>query len=337
MTHRRAVLLMITVTLLWSIAGVVARQLEAARSFEVTFWRSFFNMLALAVALTAMRGAGMWPQLLRAPWPFWVSSVCWAVMYTAFMVGLTLTSVANVLVVMAFGPLLTALSARLFLHHRLPARTWAAIVVGSLGIAWMFGHDVDAGAPLLGSIVALAVPIAAACNWTLLQYVGHGAGDPDDAASAATSNSATDSATNAATSSATSAASNSATSSAPDMLPAVMVGAVLSAAVTLPLAWPLQASPHDLGLLALLGVVQLAIPCLLVVRASRVLPAPEIALLGLLEVVFGVLWAWLGAGEAPSSGALVGGSLVLLALLGNEALALRRVRAVKLPARHETQ
>jgi drug/metabolite transporter (DMT)-like permease len=82
----------------------------------------------------------------------------------------------------------------------------------------------------------------------------------------------------------------------------VLIGAVLSALFTLPLAWPLAASPHDLGLLALLGVVQLAIPCLMAVSAARVLSAPEISLLGLLEVIFGVLWAWLGASEAPSPG-----------------------------------
>jgi drug/metabolite transporter (DMT)-like permease len=57
---------------------------------------------------------------------------------------------------------------------------------------------------------------------------------------------------------------------------------------------------------------------------ARVLPAPELALLALLEVIFGVAWAWLGAGEAPSGAVLAGGSLVLLALAGNEALALRR-------------
>ena len=55
MTHRRAVALMVLVTLLWSIAGVVTRHLDAARSFEVTFWRSLFNALALAVDLTALR------------------------------------------------------------------------------------------------------------------------------------------------------------------------------------------------------------------------------------------------------------------------------------------
>ena len=91
----------------------------------------------------------------------------------------------------------------------------------------------------------------------------------------------------------------------------------------LPFALPLQASAHDLSLLALLGVFQLAVPCLLVVRLTRVLPGPEVSLLGLLEVVLGVTWAWLGAGERPGAATLVGGALVIGALVVNEALALR--------------
>jgi drug/metabolite transporter (DMT)-like permease len=296
MTHRRAVALMVLVTLMWSIAGVVARQLDSARSFEVTFWRSLFNALALAVALSAMRGVALWRGLRNASWPLWASGLCWAVMFTAFMVAITQTSVANVLVTMAMGPLVTALFARLFLHHKLPARTWAAIAAAGVGIAWMFGREAAEGLSLTGTLVALIVPLSAATNWTLLQHVAHGPGDPDEAAPQ-------------------------------DMLPAVLIGAVLSAALTLPLAWPLQASGPDIGWLALLGVVQLAIPCLLVVHLSRLLPAPEIALLGLLEVLFGVTWAWLGAGEQPGAAALQGGVLVLGALLANEALALRARRA----------
>jgi drug/metabolite transporter (DMT)-like permease len=295
MTHRRALALMILVTLLWSIAGVVTRQLDQARSFEVTFWRSLFCALALGVALSWMRGAELWRGLWRSPWPVWVSGVCWAVMFTAYMVALTLTTVANVLVTMAVGPLITALFARVFLHHRLPARTWAAIGIGGLGIAWMFWQEAGVGVSLVGTLVAFAVPLAAATNWTVLQHVGHGSTDPDEAAPQ-------------------------------DMLPALLIGGIISAAVTLPLAWPLQASGHDLGLLAMLGVVQLAVPCLLVVRLTRELPAPEIALLGLLEVVFGVAWVWLGANERPGASALQGGALVLGALVLNEFLALRKRR-----------
>ena len=67
----------------------------------------------------------------------------------------------------------------------------------------------------------------------------------------------------------------------------------------------------------------MALPCLLVVRLSRVLSGAEISLLGLLELVFGVALAWLGANEVPRSDTLIGGALVVGALVVNELLALR--------------
>jgi drug/metabolite transporter (DMT)-like permease len=300
-SHSRAVLLMVLVTLMWSIAGVVTRHLEAARSFEVTFWRSAFNAVALTVALLAMRGPRLWADIRAGGRALWVSGLCWTVMYTNFMVAITMTTVATVLITMSIAPLLTALFARFFLGHALPRRTWLAIAVAGVGIAWMFGRQaLDAaagGASMTGALVALGVPIAGATNWTLLQHLHQRhARDPAVAE--------------------------------PDMLPAVLLGALLSALVTLPLSLPFSATAHDLSLLGLLGVVQLAIPCLLVVGLTRVLPAPEISLIGLLEVLFGVLLAWVGAGEAPGPTTLSGGALVLGALLFNEWLALRERRAV---------
>lgn len=298
MTHRRAVALMVLCTFLWSIAGVVTRQLDAARSFEVTFWRSLFNVMALLAALLAMRGAGLWGDIRRGGTALWFSALCWAVMYTNFMVAIMLTTVATVLVTMAIAPLVTALFSRFLLHHRLPVRTWAAIGVAGVGIAWMFGRqamsgDTAGGASMTGALVALGVPLAAAANWTLLQHLHQRhAADPSI--------------------------------EEPKMLPAVLLGAMLSAVVTLPLALPFSATAHDLSWLALLGVAQLAIPCLLVVRLTQILPAPEISLLGLLEVIFGVLLVWVGAGERPSAEALSGGALVLAALVGNEWWALRQ-------------
>ena len=291
---------MIAVTLMWSIAGVVSRHLEAARSFEVTFWRSLFNALALIVLLSWLRGpAALVKSVRNGGRALWVSAACWCVMYTAFMVAITLTTVANVLVTMAIAPLLTALAARLALKHRLAARTWAAILVAGFGIGWMYAREVSGSGAnhVLGTAIALAVPVAAAVNWTLIQHMSRrrpgqpGKGDER--------------------------------SSGGDLLPAVLLGALLSAAITLPLSLPFAASAHDLSLLGLLGVVQLAIPCLIAVTVARVLSAPEVALLGLLEVIFGVAWAWAGAGETPSASVLGGGALVLAALAANELAALR--------------
>ncbi len=282
LSHNRAVVLMVAVALMWSTAGVVTRHLDGARSFEITFWRAFFTALSLLLILPVIRGRRVFADIRHAGTAFWVSGVCWSVMFTAYMVALTLTTVANVLVTMSIGPLLTALIARIFIGHRIPLRTWVAIAVAGAGIAYMYGAQVS-GDQLIGTLVALCVPIAGATNWTVTQNAhtqGHDV----------------------------------------DLVPAVFVGAVISCIVTLPLALPFQATTHDLGLLAYLGVGQLAIPCVLSVMCARVLKAPELSLLALLEVVFGIALAWLGAGEAPGPTVLLGGTLVIGALVTNELL-----------------
>ena len=286
LTHNRAVLLMVAVTLMWSIAGVVTRHLEQTRSFEVTFWRSFFTVLSLLVILPIFLGRGVFGRMRSGGSALWISGACWAGMFTFFMLAITLTSVANVLITMALGPLFTALAARLFIGHRIPARTWVAIVVAGGGIVYMYGSQITQGASLLGTLVALCVPISGAANWTVTQHA-HAQGHDVD------------------------------------LIPAVLIGAVLSCLVTLPMALPFQASTHDLSLLAGLGLVQLAIPCTLAVLCTRVLKAPEVALLGLLEVIFGILLAWVGAGEVPGPNVLLGGALVIGALALNELIGWR--------------
>ncbi|MFG6448299.1 DMT family transporter [Roseateles sp. BYS180W] len=299
MSRHRAVALMLLVTLLWSSAGVVARHLQAAQGFEVTFWRSAFTALFMALALTHLQGRRWLRSVLKAPRAVWLSGLCWAVMFTAFMQAIMLTRVANVLVTMALGPLLTALFARLFLQHRMPTHTWWAMALGSAGVALMFALQMDMGAQhWRGMLIALAVPLAAATNWTVLQHKARAA---------------------------------SASADEPDtMLCALWMGALASAlftgAVMLFSRWSWSATPQDLLLLGGLGLFQLVLPCLLVVRLSRELPAPEIALLGLLEVVLGVLWAWWGAGEAPAAASLIGGGMVLAALAFNEAINIRAAR-----------
>ena len=77
LTHSRAVLLMLVVTLMWSTAGVVTRHLDAARSFEVTFWRSFFTVLSLMVILPVWQGRKVWSDIRQGGLLLWVSGLCW--------------------------------------------------------------------------------------------------------------------------------------------------------------------------------------------------------------------------------------------------------------------
>jgi drug/metabolite transporter (DMT)-like permease len=141
-------------------------------------------------------------------------------------------------------------------------------------------HDGVSADGLAGMTIALAVPVASAINIVVLKRVHADV----------------------------------------DLAPAVLVGALLSCLTTVALAWPFEASVRDLALLALLGAIQLAVPCFLMIRAVRHLAPHEVALIALLEVVLGPIWAWLGAGEAMPMATLQGGLIVLAALIGDTVL-----------------
>ena len=274
---------MVLATLLWSIAGVVSRQMTHAQGFEVTFWRSFFTVVSLSVLLPVLKGRDLFTHL---PWrdkAFWLSGVCWSVMFTAFMLAMTMTSVANVLITMALGPMFTALLSRFVMQKPLAIHTWWAIAVACVGMAFMFITQVrlEGVQQMWGMAVALCVPLAGAVQWNLTQHL-QAADQPQD------------------------------------YMPAVWVGAVLSSLITAPLALPGVASSSDMAWLACLGLFQLAVPCLLSVWVAQVLKSHEVALLALLEVLFGIAWAWWGAGENPAVTVLLGGLLVLGALAWNE-------------------
>jgi len=278
--HRRAIALMVVAAMLWSIAGVVTRHLQFAGRWEVTFWRSVFAGAFVLAALLYTRGARWWEAVRAAGGYGVLSGAMWSVMFVAFMLALMTTTTANTLIVNSIAPLLTALLARAVLREPIAPRTWAAIALAIAGMLWMFGTGYAGGEPrhAAGMLIALAVPLAAAVNLVTLKHAGRSV----------------------------------------DLVPAVLLGAIFSAAVSLPFALPFAASARDLALLAVLGCLQLGLPCMLAVRASPHLSAPEMALLALLEVVLGPLWAWLGAGEAPAIETLAGGAVVIAALLLNE-------------------
>lgn len=284
MTRATGLALMVAAPVLWSSAGVVTRHIQSAAPFEQVFWRSLFAF-AFVLSVLAFQRKHPWKAVRAAGVPGLLSGLMWALMFTAFLFALSMTTTANTLVVMSVSPLLTAIFAWMFLKDPVPARTWIAAGAAAIGIAWMFGSSLEKH--FLGMAVAFLIPVAAAINVVVLR----------------------------------------ASHADLDLVPAVMLGGALSCLIALPFALPFSSSARDLVLLAFLGVFQLGLPCMLLVLSSRALTAPEIALLGLLEVVLGPLWAWLGAGEEPGQATVVGGTVVLAALMMNELAAVKRAPA----------
>ena len=99
-----------------------------------------------------------------------------------------------------------------------------------------------------------------------------------------------------------------------DMLPAVCVAGVFVLVLAGLMADDLGVSAHDFLLAFLLGAGQVGIGLIIFIRGSVHVPAAELALLSLIEVVLGPIWVWWGVGEVPSALTLAGGAIVLAAV-----------------------
>jgi drug/metabolite transporter (DMT)-like permease len=99
------------------------------------------------------------------------------------------------------------------------------------------------------------------------------------------------------------------------MAPATCLSQLILIAVFAPLATPGAIDAGEAGWLALLGGGQIALGLALLTVGARLIPAAQVALITLLEVVLGPIWVWLAYAEQPDAATLVGGAIVIVAIL----------------------
>ena len=99
------------------------------------------------------------------------------------------------------------------------------------------------------------------------------------------------------------------------MAPAICLSQVLVLVAVGPFAHPGTVSPRDLALMLVLGFGQMGLGLAFLTMGARLIPAAELALITLLEVVLGPLWVWLVLAEQPSTATLLGGAVVVIAVV----------------------
>jgi drug/metabolite transporter (DMT)-like permease len=99
------------------------------------------------------------------------------------------------------------------------------------------------------------------------------------------------------------------------MAPATCLSQLLVFAASAPFAHAAEVGARDLVLFATLGVFQIGLGLIFLTIGGRLIPAGEVALITLLEIVLGPLWVWAFLAERPATATLVGGVIVLAAVL----------------------
>lgn len=210
-----------------------------------------------------------------------------------FIVALSLTAVADVLVIISAAPLTAAVLGLVFLGEGVAPRTWAAIALALAGIAILVSEDLGSGS-LLGDLAAAACALCIGAGFVITRHAR-------------------------------------AVSMVPAMVLSGLITATVALPLALLLEnGPLLYEGARLGYTLVMGLGVVPVSFALITLGPRYLPAAEVGLLMLLETVLGPLWVWLVLAEHPGDRALLGGALVVLTLAG-QALAGSRRRPV-LPA-----
>lgn len=287
--YRFGLLCLFSATFFTSLAGVILRRMEAADGWQVLFYRSLAFVVVLLLFLVLRHGRGAARAFRAVGRPGLVTALSLSPAFILFILALLETTVANVVFILSLSPFFAALFARIVLGEPVGRSTLAAMTLSLAGVGFMVGDGLVAGT-LLGDCLALG-----ACLSYSVALVAMRKGR------------------------------------AVDMVPAVCLAGMVSVAVSALAALAVSSGglaigPHDLALSVVLGVVQLAFQYILVTTGTRYVPVAEVALIGRLVLVLAPLWVWLAVDEVPGRLSLIGGAIILVAVMSHGLMAVRRSR-----------
>jgi len=279
-------LLVFAAGVLWSTVGLGIRLIEEATVWQILLYRSFSLSGFLFVVILLRTGENPFHKVRQAGLPAVIGGLALFGAYSGGIYAIQSTSVANAMLLFASAPFMTAILSWLVLRERVRAATWIAIVVALVGIAVMV-TDKTGESALAGNLAALASAFGFAVFTIALRW----------------------------------GKSN-------EMLPAVFLSGIFAIIITssicLLAGLPLVLTPNDMGIAFCMGVFQVGAGLVLYTIGSKTVPATELTLLSLAEVLLGPFWVWLFLGEIITTFTLIGGCILLLAIVGNALSGIRR-------------
>ncbi len=285
-SRRTAIALVLVAAVLWSGGGVGVKLLDGTPALTIAGLRSLFAALPMLIALLARtRSSGENPlPLLRSP-RVWGAATSYAVMVVSFVVAAKMTTAANAILLQYTAPIYVALLSWPLLKERVRPRDWLAVGGTVVGMAVFFLDDLSLSGKV-GNLVAILSSFGFAGLPLLLRL--------EDRATLARGK----------------------RPGPHGPLLAITLGNAIAALVCLPgvLASP-PASTKAWLVILLLGTCQIALPYLLYGMAIRVLDALESSLIASIEPILSPIWVVLATGEKPGRAALVGGAMIVAAVL----------------------
>lgn len=277
-------LLITTLGILFIVPDSLFVRLVDADTMTIAFWRNLTSGIVASAGLLLLTRGRPWGAVRATGWQGVVYAGGVALSGVMFVAAVKLTSVANVVFILAAMPIFAALFSRIALAERIGRRmvlTMAAVAVGLAVIA--YGSGTDEGTNIWGDLIALGIAVVFALALTAAR-----------------------------------------TKRQVPMAPAVPFAFLAMALVLLPFADVWSVPDGQWWIVAVHGGVFIVASMTLLSIGPRYITSAEVSLLVLLESTLAPLLIWVVIGEFPGEWVLAGGAMVIGALLVSNLVALRR-------------
>lgn len=297
--------------LLWSFGGAIARFLKIEDEWTIVFWRALFAGLFLLGFLILRDGPRETLRLYRNMGvPGLLVGFGFATASTCFIIAISYTTVANVVLIQAGVPLFAALMAWIIYRERVSVSTWIAIAAVIIGVAIMVmgGPVLDEVDAFLGTDLFTSTRAAATGLDMSHAWIGN---------------------LLAVTIAIVFAMVTVVTRRFPNVrqTPGASLGCFAASLLAFTQASSIQVTASELGILVIFGALNLGLGMAFFVTGARMIPAAFAALLGTAETMLSPVWVAILHHEIPGMETIIGGGILLAALLGYLLSALRRQSA----------
>lgn len=285
-SYKMSVFLVLLGGLFWSTMGLGIRLIDAANVWQILLYRSISLSVFLSIIIFVRSGENPFRLVGQLGLPVYIGGLSLVAAYAGGIYSVQATSVASAMLLFATAPFWAALLGWLIMREPVRKATIITAFFALIGIGIMVMGQ-NQGTALAGNVAALFSALGFAV-FTVTLRMGKSR----------------------------------------DMLPAVFLSGVFAIVITsvicLMLGLSYVLSVSDGTIAAGMGVFQVGAGLVCYTIGSKVLPASELTLLSLLEVVLGPVWVYLLLGEQVSSNTVIGGTVLLMAILANGISGARR-------------
>ena len=259
-----------------SFGGIIVKSFEGANLWQILFWRQFFFVIIVALYLFITYKKNFFKKFYQSGIPGLVAGLFLGFGFASYVFAMYYTTVANTLFIITTETIFLAFFGYIFLKEKINLITFISILLGMSGVLLIVGSSLSIQTS--EQFFGNIVAFIMPISFAVLIIIVRKYPKTD-------------------------------------MVPAQFTAGIMAAIIGFLVAGKLYVSPHDLFLGFLAGTFQIGFGFILITIGSQKTPAAVVGVLMLTEAVLGPIWAWLFINEIPPISVIIGGGIIIFAIL----------------------